>query len=252
MAIIIALSNHKGGVGKTTSAANIGAGLNTLGKRVLFVDIDPQANLTESLGITEPENTVYDMLHGKRVSPINLRRGLDLIPSTLDLSGAEMELQAKPRREYVLRESLTPFRDQYDFIFIDAPPSLGLLTINTLTAADRVFIPIQAQYFALKGIRKITEVINQIKAELNQGLQIGGIIVTQYDGRLILGRNVLDAVEADYKRETFKTVIRQNVALAEAPATGQDIFSYSPKSNGAEDYLSLCKEILQRVKKKTL
>jgi chromosome partitioning protein len=252
MAIVIALSNHKGGVGKTTSAANIGAGLNTLGERVLLVDVDPQANLTENLGIEEPESTSYDMLHGKKVSPITLRTGLDLIPSTLDLSGAEMELHKRARREYVLRDSLTPYLDQYDFIFIDAPPSLGLLTVNALTAADRVFIPIQAQYFALKGIRKITEVINQIKEELNPSLQIGGIIVTQYDGRLILGRNILDAVSADYKRETFKTIIRQNVALAEAPVTGQDIFRYAPKSSGAEDYLSLCKEILQRVKESTL
>ena len=252
MATVITLSNHKGGVGKTTSAGNIGAGLHARGKSVLLVDIDPQANLTESLGIVDPESTVYDMLHGKAVLPITIRPGFDLMPSTLDLSGAEMELQGRSRREYVLRESLAPYRSRYDFIIIDAPPSLGLLTINSLTAADKVFIPIQAQFFALKGIRKIEEVINQIKEELNPELQIGGIIVTQYDGRLILGRNVLDAVEADYSQEIFKTVIRQNVALAEAPATGQDIFSYAPKSNGAEDYRALCEEILRREKENTL
>ena len=249
MSNIITISNHKGGVGKTTSALNIGAGLASLGKTVLLVDLDPQANLSQSLGIREPVETVYGSIRGDYpLRPLTIAKGLDLIPSTLDLSGAEIELSSETGREYILRELLEPVREAYDYILIDSPPSLGLLTINALTASNEVFIPLQAQYLALQGLSKLVEVIEKIQKRLNQSLRIGGVFITQYDHRKVLNRNVVETIETHFKEKVFKTRIRDNVALAEAPTAGLDIFSYAPKSYGAEDYLALSKEIknLQR------
>jgi chromosome partitioning protein len=247
MSKLIAISNHKGGVGKTTSAINIGAGLNKLGKTVLLIDLDPQANLSQSLGIIEQERNIYGALRGEyKLEPIQILKGLDLIPSTLDLSGAEVELSGEAGREYILRELIEPLRSSYDYILIDSPPSLGLLTINAFTASDEILIPLQAQYLALQGLAKLIEVVDKIKKRLNKDLRIGGVIVTQYDSRKVLNRDVVDTIEAHFKEDVFKTKIRDNIALAEAPAQGLDIFRYNPKSYGAEDYLSLCKEILKR------
>jgi len=247
MSKLIAISNHKGGVGKTTSAINIGAGLNKLGKTVLLIDLDPQANLSQSLGIIEQERNIYGSLRGEyKLEPIRILKGLDLIPSTLDLSGAEVELSGEAGREYILRELIEPLRSSYDYILIDSPPSLGLLTINAFTASDEILIPLQAQYLALQGLAKLIEVVEKIKKRLNKDLRIGGVIVTQYDSRKVLNRDVVDTIEAHFKEDVFKTKIRDNIALAEAPAQGLDIFRYNPKSYGAEDYLALCKEIIKR------
>jgi len=244
MSNIVTISNHKGGVGKTTSALNLGAGLATLGETVLLVDLDPQANLSQSLGIREPVNHVYGSIRGEYpLTPVEILSGLDLIPSTLDLSGAEIELSAETGREYILRELLEPLRNRYDYILIDSPPSLGLLTINALTASQEVFIPLQAQYLALQGLSKLVEVIEKIQKRLNTSLRIGGVFITQYDSRKVLNRNVVETIEAHFKDRVFTTRIRDNVALAEAPTAGLDIFRYAPKSYGAKDYLALATEI---------
>ena len=250
MSKVISISNHKGGVGKTTSAINIGAGLNKLKKKVLLIDLDPQANLSQSLGVIEPERTIYGAIRGEySLQPIEILKGLDLIPSTLDLSGAEIEMSGEAGREYILKELIDPIRDSYDFIIIDSPPSLGLLTINSFTASDEILIPLQAQYLALQGLTKLIEVVDKIKRRLNKELKVGGVFITQYDSRKVLNRDVAETIKAHFKDEVFKTKIRDNIALAEAPANGLDIFRYSPKSYGAEDYLSLSKEILKKISK---
>lgn len=247
MSKIISISNHKGGVGKTTSTINIGAGLNKLGKKVLLIDLDPQANLSQSLGLIDQERTIYGALRGEYpLEPIQIVKGLEVVPSTLDLSGAEVELNGEAGREYILKELIEPLRSNYDYILIDSPPSLGLLTINSFTASQEVFIPLQAQYLALQGLAKLTEVINKIQKRLNKELHIGGVFITQYDSRKVLNRDVVTTIQAHLKEVVFKTIIRDNIALAEAPSQGVDIFRYNPKSYGAEDYLSLCKEILKR------
>jgi len=247
MSKIISISNHKGGVGKTTSTLNIGAGLSNTGKRVLLIDLDPQANLSQSLGITDPEYTIYGALKGEYgLEPIEIYKNLDLIPSTLDLSGAEVELSGEAGREYILKELIEPVVKLYDYILIDSPPSLGLLTINAFTASTTVYIPLQSQYLALQGLAKLLEVIDKIKKRLNKGLEVGGVFITQYDSRKILNRDVVDTIEEHFSDKVFKTKIRDNVALAEAPTQGVDIFRYNSKSNGAKDYLSLCNEILKK------
>ena len=249
MSKVISISNHKGGVGKTTSAINIGAGLNLLKKKVLLIDLDPQANLTQSLGLKNEPINIYGALRGEyKLQPIEILKGLDVIPSTLDLSGAEIELSSEPGREYILKELIEPLRASYDFIIIDSPPSLGLLTINSFTASDEILIPLQAQYLALQGLAKLVEVVDKIKGRLNKGLKVGGVFITQYDSRKVLNRDVVDTIQAHFKEEVFKTKIRDNIALAEAPSQGLDIFRYSSKSKGAEDYLALSKEVLKRSK----
>lgn len=249
MSKVISISNHKGGVGKTTSAVNIGAGLNLLGKRVLLIDLDPQANLSQSLGISSEADlpNIYRALKGEiDLEPIELIKGLDIIPSTLDLSGAEVELSGEPGREYILKELIDPIKGSYDFILIDSPPSLGLLTLNSFVAAQQVYIPVQAQYLAIQGLTKLKEVIAKIQTRLNKKLKIGGVIITQYDSRKVLNRDVVETIQAHFKKEVFNTKIRDNVALAEAPTQGEDIFRYNAKSYGAEDYLSLSREILNK------
>ncbi len=247
MSNIISISNHKGGVGKTTSTLNIGAGLSRLKKKVLLIDLDPQANLSQSLGITEPESTIYGAIRSEyALQPLSVDKNLNLIPSTLDLSGAEIELSSETGREYILRELLDPIRDNYDYILIDCPPSLGLLTINALTASDKVYIPLQAQFLALQGLSKLLEVIEKIQKRLNKNLEVGGVFITQYDNRKVLNRNVVETITEHFKSRIFETKIRDNIALAEAPARGLDIFRYQPKSYGAEDYLALCEEIIKR------
>lgn len=247
MSKVISISNHKGGVGKTTSVINIGAGLNKLGKKILLIDLDPQANLSQSLGLTDQKSNIYGALKGEyKLQTVEILKGLDIIPSTLDLSGAEIELSGEAGREYILRELIEPIRNQYNYILVDCPPSLGLLTINAFTASTEVFIPLQAQFLALQGLTKLIEIIEKIKARLNKELKVGGVFITQYDNRKVLNRDVVATIEAHFKNEVFKTKIRDNISLAEAPAQGLDIFRYNPKSYGAEDYLSLCSEILKR------
>ena len=251
MARIITLSNHKGGVGKTTSAINIGAGLNKLKKRVLLIDLDPQANLSQSLGVMDPKFTIYGALRGfYKLEPIRILKNFDIVPSSIDLSGAELEMIGEPGREYILRQTIEPVKANYDFIIIDSPPSLGLLTLNCLTASDEVLIPLQAQFLALQGLVKLIEVIKKIQIRLNTDLTIGGVFITQYDHRKILNKNVSETIKDHFKNKVFKTKIRDNIAIAEAPSKGLDIFRYNSKCYGAKDYLSLCKEIVKNKQSK--
>ncbi|MBL7816655.1 MAG: ParA family protein [Saprospiraceae bacterium] len=250
MGMVISLLNHKGGVGKTTSAINIGAGLVELGKKVLLVDLDPQANLTLSLGIPRQRVTIYECLRGEsEPEPFTVKENMDVITSSLDLSGAEMELINEAGREYILRELFEPLTEIYDFIIIDCPPSLGLLTLNALTSSRYVIIPLQTEFLALQGLAKIKQVIDKVKFRLNKNLEIGGVVATMYDSRRILNRDVVETIHKYFGDKVFKTYIRDNVALAEAPAQRKDIFAYQPKSVGAKDYANLCDEILERVDK---
>jgi len=247
MGKIISLLNHKGGVGKTTSAINIGAGLVELGQKVLLIDLDPQANLTLSLGIPRQKITIYESIRGEsELVPYTAKEGMDVVTSSLDLSGAEMELINEAGREYILQELFQPVLEEYDYIIIDCPPSLGLLTLNALTTSDFVYIPLQTEFLALQGLTKIKQVVDKVRFRLNKKLEIGGVIATMYDARKVLNRDVVATIQKYFGEKVFKTLIRDNVTLAEAPAQRMDIFSYAKSSNGAKDYLSLCKEILER------
>lgn len=247
MGLIISLLNHKGGVGKTTSAINIGAGLAELGKKILLIDLDPQANLTLSLGIPRHPNTIYEAIRGETpLIPYQVKENLDVVISTLDLSGAEMELINEAGREFILRELFDPIRDNYDYIIIDCPPSLGLLTLNALTSSDLVYIPLQTEFLAMQGLAKIKQIIQKVKLRLNKKLEIGGVIATMYDHRKVLNRDVVQTIEKYFGDLVFETRIRDTVALAEAPAQRKDIFAYNRNSSGAKDYLALSKEILER------
>jgi chromosome partitioning protein len=248
MSKVISLLNHKGGVGKTTSTISIGAALVKLGKRVLLLDLDPQANLTLSLGISRQKHTIYEALRGEgELAPVNVKENLDVIPSTLDLSGAEMELINEAGREFILRELFEPLQTEYDYILIDCPPSLGLLTLNALTSSDHVIIPLQTEFLALQGLTKIKQVVDKVRFRLNKKLTIAGVVATMYDNRKVLNRDVVDTIRKYFGDKVFNTLVRDNVSLAEAPAARQDIFEYNEKSNGAEDYLELSKEIINRV-----
>lgn len=250
---IIAVANQKGGVGKTTSTINIGYGLKKLGKRVLLIDMDPQAHLTYSLGISnnESKHTVYDLLKGgcsidKVKTEIN---EVTIIPSTLDLSGADMELASVPGRENLLKEALGDYIKNFDYVLIDCPPSLGLLTLNCFTTAKEIFVAVQTEYLALQGIGKLIETVNVVKKRLNQELDISAIIAARCDVRKNLSKEVIDKIKEYFGKKLLKPFIRENIALAEAPSYGKDIFSYNNNSHGAKDYLALCKEIIKQEKK---
>ncbi len=250
MGIVISLLNHKGGVGKTTSTINIGAGLVELGKRVLLIDLDPQANLTISLGIPRQKFTIYEALRGEGdLVPYTHKPNLDVVTSSLDLSGAEMELINEAGREYILRELINQVSDDYDYILLDCPPSLGLLTLNALTSSRYVVIPLQAEFLAVQGLAKIKQVIDKVRMRLNKQLEMSGVVATMYDSRRVLNRDVVDTIHKYFGDKVFKTYIRDTVALAEAPAQRKDIFQYNHKSNGAIDYLELSKEVLARTSK---
>lgn len=250
MATVISLLNHKGGVGKTTSAINIGAGLVELGQRVLLVDLDPQANLSLSLGIGRQAVTIYESLMGESdLVPVKHRERLDVITSSLDLSSAEMELVNEAGREFILRELFAGVDDDYDFIIIDCPPSLGLLTLNALTSSQQIIIPLQTEFLAMQGLAKIKQVIQKVKLRLNKELHISGVLATMYDSRKVLNRDVVETIKKYFGPLLFETFIRDNVALAEAPAQRQDIFGYAGNSMGAKDYLNVCKEILDRTER---
>ena len=250
MTRVIALSNHKGGVGKTTSTVNIGAGLAQRGKRVLLIDMDPQANLSQCFGVQEPEFTVYGSLVGEYdLKPYQVRENLHVVPSTLDLAGAEVELASKIARETILKKLVDKLRDQYDYILLDCAPSLGLITINAFAATDEIYIPLQAQFLALHGLDKLIDIVDLVRENINPRLHISGVFTTQFDGRKVLNRDIADLVHEHFKDKAFQTVIRDNVTPAEAPSHWQDIFTYSPKSNGAVDYAALVDEILERHEK---
>lgn len=245
--MIYSVSNHKGGVGKTTSTINIGAACANKGKKVLLVDLDPQANLTQSLGIKNIQISIYDNLKGEKlINTIEYRNNLYILPSSLDLSAAEIELSSEPGREYILKDILSQVKNKFDYIFIDCPPSLGLLTINALTASDYVIIPMQAEYLPLRGLAKLTEVIKKIQTRLNNRLQIGCVFLTQYDSRKVLNRDIAESVLEFFGEKFLNSKIANNIALAEAPSQGKDIFMYNKNCRGALDYEELCNEMIQK------
>lgn len=245
---IIALTNQKGGVGKTTTTINLGAGLAKLGKKVLLIDLDPQANLTYSLRTHSQrlEKTIYQGLKGKaKVKDIIIKHtGFDFIPSSLELSGAEIELSNEPAREGLLKRVIDQLDSKdYDYVLIDCPPNLGLLTLNAFTAVHDVFIVLQSEYLALHGLSKLLDLIKVVQQRLNGKLQVGGIICTMFDNRKNLNKEVAGHIQDYFGDKVFKTIIRDNVALAEAPSHHKTIFEYEPNSNGAEDYFNLAKEV---------
>jgi len=253
MSRVIAIANQKGGVGKTTTAINLGASLAVAEKKTLVVDIDPQGNATSGLGLERRESlgTVYDVLMGERTADEAVSRHvhfpfLDLIPSTRDLVGAEIELVQAPQRESILRKALEPIRDQYDYILVDCPPSLGLLTLNTLTAADSVLIPIQCEFYALEGLSQLLNTVRLVQRGLNPGLDIEGVLLTMFDRRLNLSRQVAAEARDYFGSKVYRTSIPRNVRLAEAPSFGQPIVLYDVLSQGAQAYLSVAKELLAR------
>ena len=250
MGRIYALANQKGGVGKTTSAVNLGAYLADAGKRILLVDADPQANATSSLGVDKNAllRSMYDILIAG-IAPTTVLRltdriNLDLLPSAPALSGAEVEMVDMAGREMRLRKAIEPLRERYDFILIDTPPSLGLLTINALTAADGVLIPVQCEYLPLEGLTQLLRTIELVRQSLNPDLIIRGLIMTMYDTRTNLSRQVVDEVRQHFSSVLFRSIIPRSVKLSEAPSYGESIITYAPESSGGQAYAALCKELL--------
>lgn len=245
MTKVISIINHKGGVGKTTTTANLGGALTQKGYRVLLVDLDGQANLTMSLGLSSDlDETIYSsMKFGKSFPVYKNKEGLEIVPSCLDLSAIETELMNEPVRELLLKSLLENIRDRYDYILIDCPPSLSLLSLNALTASDGIIIPVQAQYLAMRGMDKLVNIINKVKSRINPSLSIYGILITMYDGRTNLNKSISEIVEETFHGKVFTTYIRNNISLAEAQANGKDIFHYDSKCNGAIDYMNLCNEL---------
>lgn len=263
--MIIGVVNQKGGVGKTTTAVNLGAALARKDKKVLLIDFDAQSNLTTHLGMGvkeelegnsaleggAPENadfpTIYDVLKGQKAIKeviINRSANLDVVPASLLLSAADLELGGVVGRELILRRAIQPVKDSYDVIIVDCPPALGLLSLNALAAVEKVIVPVQSEYLALHGVRQLLDTIDQVKSIYNPTLIVGGVLICLHDNRKRLARAVADTIRAYFGDLVFTTVIRENVSLAEAPASGQTIFEYSDRSSGADDYIALAEEVL--------
>ncbi len=249
---VMAIINQKGGVGKSTTAINLSAALGELGKQVLLVDLDPQGNSSSGLGIEKSQvhNCVYDvLLNDVAIEDViipDVGEGLDLVPTTINLAGAEVELVSEMARENRLKDAVGSLRGKYDYVFIDCPPSLGLLTVNALVAADKLLIPIQCEFYALEGVTKLLDSMKRVKTRLNPTLDIFGVLLTMYDGRTTLSRQVVEEVRSYFGKTVFTTLIPRTVKLSEAPSFGQPITQYDPSGKGAQSYVNLAKEVVQR------
>ena len=250
MGKVFVFVNQKGGVGKTTSCINIGAYIAMAGKKVLLVDFDSQGNMSSGTGVSKDKPTVYELISGQISASECIKNscvdGLDIISASIDLSGAAIELVEQENREFFLKNALNPLRSVYDYIFIDCPPSLGLLTLNGLAAADCVLVPMQCEYFALEGITLLLQAVKKVQKSINPNLVIGGIFFTMYDSRTRLAQDVVMQVKSYFKDAVFNTIIPRNVRLSEAPSRGMPICKYDPNCTGAKSYTLLADEVMKR------
>lgn len=252
MGRVIAVANQKGGVGKTTTAINLSACLAEKGQKVLAIDMDPQGNMSSGLGLDKDsiDRTVYDIIIGEskveEVLQKEVLENVDILPANIDLSAAEIELIGIDDKEYIIRNAIGAIKDQYDFIIIDCPPSLSMLTINAMTTADSVLVPIQCEYYALEGLSQLIHTVELVKDRLNEKLEIEGVVFTMYDARTNLSLQVVENVKDNLQQNIYKTIIPRNIRLAEAPSYGMPINKYDPKSSGCDSYMRLAEEVMNR------